>query len=64
MNLLELNFQRRKAKSEAAGLLDKAVAESRTLTVAEQCRFDALAAHIHELDAAIGERESLRKLAD
>jgi hypothetical protein len=63
MTLLELNFQRRKAKAEAAGLLDKAVAESRTLSIAEQVHFDTLAARIHELDTAIGERESLRKLA-
>lgn len=63
MTLLELNFQRRKAKAEAAGLLDKAMAESRTLSTAEQARFDLLTARIHELDAAIARRESLRKLA-
>ncbi len=62
--LLELNFQRRKANAEAAGLLDKAVAESRTLSIAEQVHFDALTARIHELDAAFAERESLRKLAN
>ena len=32
MTLLELSFQRRKAKTEASGLLDTAMAESRTLT--------------------------------
>ncbi len=64
MTLLELNFQRRKVKAEAAGLLDRAVAESRSLTIPERVRFDALTARIHELDAAIAERESLRKLAD
>jgi hypothetical protein len=64
MTLLELNYQRRKAKTEAAGLLDCAVIESRTLTVAEQVRFDALTARINEFDKAIAERESLRKLAD
>lgn len=62
--LLELNFQRRKAKAEAAGLLDKAVTESRTLSISEQVRFDTLTARIHELDAAIVQRESLRKLVD
>jgi hypothetical protein len=62
--LLELSFQRRKVKAEAAGLLDKAVAESRTLSIAEQVRFDALTARIHELDTAFATRESLRKLAD
>ena len=62
MTLLELTFQRRKAKGEASGLLDRAMAESRTLTVAEQVRFDALTARINELDAAITQRESLRKL--
>ena len=62
--LLELNFQRRKVKTEAAGLLDKAVTESRTLSIAEQVRFDTLTTRIHELDAAIVERESLRKLVD
>lgn len=63
MTLLELAFQRSKAKTEATGLLDKAMAESRTLTVAEQVRFDALAVRIQELDEAITQRESLRKLA-
>lgn len=62
--LLELNFQRRKAKTDATGLLDRAVTEARNLSVAEQVRFDALSARIHELDAAIVERESLRKLVD
>lgn len=62
MTLLELNFLRRSAKREASKLLDTAMTESRTLTVAEQVRFDALTARIHELDAAIAERESLRKL--
>ena len=62
MTLLELTFQRKKAKAEASGLLDKAVAESRSLSVAEQVRFDALTAHIHALDEQIAQRESLRKL--
>lgn len=61
MNLLELNFQRKKAKAEASGLLDKAMAESRSLSIAEQVRFDALLTRVHELDAAISQRESLRK---
>ncbi len=64
LTLLELNFQRRKAKAEAAGLLDKAVAESRALSVAEQVHFDTITVRIHELDTAIVERESLRKLAE
>jgi hypothetical protein len=64
MNLLELNFQRRKAKAEAAGLLDSAIVKSRTLSIPEQIRFDGLTARIHELDSAIAERESLRKLAE
>jgi hypothetical protein len=63
VTLLELNFQRRKAKTEASGLLDKAMAESRSLTIAEQIHFDALTARIQVLDTAIAERESLRKLA-
>ena len=62
MTLLELNYQRRKAKTEAAGLLDRAVTEARSLTISEQVRFDTLTARIHELDAHIAERESLRKL--
>lgn len=61
MTLLELSFQRRKAKTEAAGLLDTAMAESRTLSIPEQVRFDSLTARIHELDNAIAQRESLRK---
>jgi hypothetical protein len=62
VTLLELNFQRRKAKKEAAEMLDKAVIEARSLTIAEQVRFDSLTARIHELDAAIAQRESLRKV--
>jgi hypothetical protein len=62
MTLLELSFLRRKAKKEAAELLDTAVIESRSLTVAEQVRFDSLTARLHELDGQIAERESLRKL--
>ncbi|MFZ0915025.1 MAG: hypothetical protein WBQ76_13920 [Candidatus Korobacteraceae bacterium] len=64
MTLLELNYQRRKAKSEATGLLDRAVTESRSLTLAEQVHFDALTARLHEFDTAIAERKSLRKLAE
>lgn len=64
MTLLELNFQRRKLKTEAARLLDTAVTESRTLTLAEQIRFDSLTARIQEMDAAIIDRESLRKLVN
>lgn len=62
MTLLELNYQRRKAKAEANGLLDAAMTETRSLTIPEQVRFDALAARIDELDATYTERESLRKL--
>jgi hypothetical protein len=64
MTLLEINFQRRKAKTEAAGLLDLAVAESRALTLPEQVRFDSLTARLQELDNATAEREALRKLAN
>jgi hypothetical protein len=63
MTLLELNFQRRKVRKEAQGLLDKAMAESRSLTITEQVQFDALTARIRELDAAIVRRQSLRKAA-
>jgi hypothetical protein len=63
VTLLELNYQRRKATTEASGLLDAAMAESRTLSIAEQVHFDALTARIQVLDTAIAERESLRKLA-
>ncbi|MDR3742165.1 MAG: hypothetical protein P4L40_24365 [Terracidiphilus sp.] len=61
--LLELNLERRKAKAEATGLLDKAVTEARSLSISEQVRFDMLTARIHELDTAFAERDSLRKLA-
>jgi hypothetical protein len=64
MTLLELSYQRRKAKAEATGLLDCAVTEGRSLTTHEQVRFDTLTARIHELDTAFAERESLRKLAN
>ena len=53
MTLLELSYQRRKAKAEATGLLDRAVNESRSLSISEQVRFDTLTARIHELDTAI-----------
>jgi hypothetical protein len=61
VTLLEISFQRSKAKREAARLLDNAVAESRSLTIAEQVRFDSLTAQIEELDAQFVQRESLRK---
>ena len=64
MNLMELFFQRRKAKNTARELLDRATTEGRSLTIPEQVQFDSLAAHIHALDKAIAERESLRKLVD
>ena len=64
MTLLELNYQRRKAKSVAAELLDKAVVEGRSLSLSEQVLFDTLTARIHELDGKIAERDSLRKLAN
>ena len=63
MTLLELNFQRRKARKEANGLLDKAALESRSLTIPEQVQFDSLLARIQEFDHAITQRESLRKVA-
>lgn len=61
MTLLELNYQRRKTTAEAGELLDTAFAERRTLTPAEQARFDSLTARIHELDRSFIERESFRK---
>lgn len=63
MTLLELYYQRRKAKAEAAALLDASAADLRALSIPEQVRFDGLTARIHEIDAAITEREALRKLA-
>jgi hypothetical protein len=62
MTLLELNYQRRKARAEANGLLDAAMSETRSLSIPEQVRFEMLAARIDEIDAAYTERESLRKL--
>ena len=62
MTLLEISFQRRKAKVEASGLLNTAVAESRTLTIAEHVRFDALAARIQDLDVQFAQRSNLRKM--
>jgi hypothetical protein len=63
MTLLEISVLRSKAKREAARLLDTAVAESRSLSIAEQVRFDSLTAHIQELDVLFVQRESLRKAA-
>lgn len=62
MTLLELAYQRGTLRKEAVELLDKAVIESRSLTIAEQVRFDSLATRMNEMDAAINQRESLRKL--
>lgn len=62
MNLLELTFQRKKAKAEAQSLLDRAAAEARALTIAEQVCFDGLVARIQQFDEAIAQRESLRKM--
>ena len=64
MTLLELHYQRRTAKAKAVHLLDIAMSESRALSAPEGAQFDGLAARIHELDAAIAERESLRKAAE
>ena len=61
MTLLEISVLRSKAKREAARLLDTAVAESRSLSIAEQVRFDSLTAQIQELDVLFVQRESLRK---
>lgn len=60
MNLLELVYQRCKARREANALLDRAVSESRNLTVAESVQCDALMARIHEIDAALEARAALR----
>jgi hypothetical protein len=62
MTLLEISVLRSKAKREAARLLDTAVAESRSLTIAEQVRFDSLTAKIQELDTQFVQRESIRKM--
>jgi hypothetical protein len=61
LNLPELSFQCRKAHKEANELLDTAVLESRSMTVAEQVRFDGLLAKMSDLKAQIAQRESLRK---
>jgi hypothetical protein len=61
MTLLEISYQRSKAKREANNLLDRAVVEARSLTISEQIKFDALTARIQELDAQFVQRESLRK---
>jgi hypothetical protein len=62
MTLLQLHFQRRTAKLEASGMLETSLAESRELTLSEQLRFDALTVRLAATDAAISQRESLRKL--
>jgi len=61
VTLLELNYQRRKTTATANALLDTAVTERRSLTLAEQARFDTLTARIHELDRSFIEREAFRK---
>lgn len=62
MTLLELTYQRRKARTEANVLLDKAALESRALSVSEQVLFDGLLARIQNLDVQIEQRSNLRKL--
>jgi hypothetical protein len=62
MTLLELSFQRRKVRTEANHLLDKAAIESRALSIPEQVRFDALLAQIQELDEQFALRSNLRKM--
>lgn len=59
-NLLELNFQRRKLRAEAQGLLDAAATAGRDLTLDERIKFDSLAARIADFDAQILERRALR----
>ena len=63
MTLLELNFQRRKARRTANDLLDKAALESRDLTISERIQFDSLTARIQELDEQFVKRSNLRKVA-
>jgi hypothetical protein len=63
MTLLELNYQRRKTTETASALLDNAVLERRSLTAADQVRFDTLTAHMHGIDRSIIERESFREVA-
>jgi len=64
VNLLELIFQRRKARLEANGLLDKAALESRALSISEQVQFDSLLARIQDLDARIAQREELSRMVN
>lgn len=61
MTLLELTFQRCKARQEANALLDKATSEARNLTVSEQIAFDGLLARISQMDTLIEQRAALRK---
>ena len=60
--LLEVSYQRRKARTEANALLDKAALESRALTISEQVQFDSLLARIQDLDVQMAQRSNLRKL--
>lgn len=62
MNLMELNYQKRKLRKEANQLLDLAVMEGRNLSVTEQIRFDSLTSRIAELNSAIIQRENIRKM--
>jgi len=64
MTLLELYYQRRIAKTNAARLLNAAMGEARALTIPEEIQFDGIAARVQELDAAITERQSLRKTVE
>lgn len=58
--ILELTYQRCKARAAANGLLDCAVTEGRNLGPTEQIAFDALLSRVHQFDAAIEQRAALR----
>jgi hypothetical protein len=63
VNLLELHYQQRKARTEAHALLDLAVTEGRNLSLTEKVKFDLLLARCKEIDASIVQRENIRKMA-
>ncbi len=63
MTLLELTYRRSKTRTAATALLDLAVTEGRSLSAAEQARFDGLLTQCEQIDTAIAEREALRTAA-
>ena len=61
MKLLDIVFAGTKARHEMRTMLDRAVTESRSLTIAEQVRFDSLGVRLAELDGELEDRRAMEQ---